>query len=168
MRLVGTVENILGRDKERTEPMALAVDVRTRRNIEQCVGGRSRLRLVGGVGMALPQVTLQTSRDEGVVQPVLTVAHNVEAQIAGPTRSWSEGQEPRLVGLVQLSGVDQRKGVLEVQRLDGVDVEHRLPTPQTGMAGLILEAVGRCRQALEVDIVADVAGKERELSRNHL
>ena len=73
---------------------------------------------------------------------------------------------------MQLLGIDEREGVLEVEAVDGVDIDTSLEAQQSGITlGIFISAVvflDHLVDALGKDVVLDAVGKERHLGRDIL
>ncbi len=84
-----------------------------------------------------------------------------------PTRGWREGQITCLFGLIQLTGIDIREGVAEVQSMNRMHIHTCLKTQQSGITLCVFVGLVPLLHhhiiTFREDIVADSVGKKCHL-----
>ena len=154
MTLVSAVEEVVGDEVELAELAAVAQeDVGSRRQVEEGVGGRGGLGVVGHVVVVLAEVMLYADGHIGVVEDVVeavvvlalacvvgstavvvAVVGELPFHFAGEAWGRGEGQVAGLQRLVELAGIDHRVGGADVQLVEGVDIDAGLEALEEGVA----------------------------------
>ena len=132
--------------------------------VDDAVIGCGGLSVVGVVILALTQVILHACWHVGVATHTMSEVGEGIAHIDIPTRGWHLGQVFALQRIAEESATDKREVVLDVQILDGVNVDAYLAAYETGIALAILKLghlFAPSARAWEEHIVADAIPEQR-------
>ncbi len=140
MALIGAVEEVGAAEIEAGTLHAMNLQIGAGKDVEQRVRRCCRLRAVERIEMVLTEVTFRLQGYVSVVQYV-AVADEVVAQITRKARSWCPRQILALARLMELHTVNVRKRVLEVETVDGVEVDTCLTSEHACIALMILISV---------------------------
>ena len=134
MVLVGAIQQIICCNADFSHFLLVDIYVRTHRETQQCVARRASLCIVSLVIMVLRQIILQTEGCIGIVQCEVSMMRQLILQLRCPARGWRHRQILRFLWLIQLLGIYIRKSVLEMDAVNGVEVDSSLETQQSGIA----------------------------------
>ena len=166
MALICLIGEVGSHDTQACHTLPFDHDIGTYSGIEQTIGRRCCLCIVGTVVMVLLEVIVHAQRDKGVVQHT-PIMQDFPLDIGLPTRSRSERQILGFLGLMQLYGIDQREARTQVQEVPGMNIHGKFATQQLGIATIV--AVGHeliiddLTRAVNEDIVVDTVAEQREL-----
>ena len=163
MALIGLVGEVSPHDAQACHTLPLAHDVGADGGIEQAIGRRGGLGVVGTIEVVLLEVVVHTQRDEGVVQDA-TVMQDFPLDIGLPTRCRRKGQVLGFLGLVQLHGIDQGETGTQMQEVPWMDIQREFTTQQLSVTTVV--AIGHelvvddLARTVDEDVVVDAVAEQ--------
>ena len=163
VRLIDFVEKVLAGEGEFDAVVAEDVQVHARRQVEECIARRRCLCVVDCIELVLSEVQLRAKSKESASAMTFGKVRELIAHVARPLRCWHHGKILCLVWLMKLHASNIAEGILNVQRVEGMNVKRDFATHQSCIALTVLICaitVGLEGKTSEEDVVVYPVAEE--------